>query len=142
MGRQVCSVLLGSFGCSLEVVGFDRVRWAYSGAPRGSSVSFRFFGFIQAHPVGRWVHSSSLHSGGRTLVVVRFSWVYLGAPRVLTGSFGFVGFIRAFPVVVGCIRVRCVHLGAHWWSLGTFWRALGVVGFIRIGSVRSGAPWV
>ena len=56
--------------------------------------------------------------------VILVRWIYSGAPCGSSGSFGFVGYIRPRP------GGRRIHSG----SLGSFVRALGVVGFILIHS--------
>ena len=105
-----------------------------------SSVSF---GLIWSHPgvVGfilvRSVHScapwGSLDSLGcalRVVVFIRFCCVHLGDDWGWSCSFWYVGFVRAHP------EGRRVHLG----SLGSIERVLGVVRFIMVRCVRSGAP--
>ena len=87
-----------------------------------SSGLFRDVGFIRAHPCGRPVHSGSLSSFRRTLVVVvfiRVRWVRWRAPWGLSGSFGFVRFIRARP------WGHSVDSGVPSESLGSF-------GFVRL----------
>ena len=156
-GRRFHSCSLGSFGHAL--------------------VSTCSFGFVRALHGGRRVHSGSLGSSMRALGVVGFvgfirarqgcrlvnygaPWdcrVHSGAPLLSSSSFGFVGFIRSRPggrpahlvslgsfkralVVVGFIRVHWDHSGEPLRSLGLF----GVVGFIRAHTntrwVHSGAP--
>ena len=69
---------LGYLRRAMYVIGFIRVHVA---APWGSSGSF---GFIQARPVCRRVHSGSLGSLWRVLGVVGFiqlRWVYCSASR-------------------------------------------------------------
>ena len=110
-GRALGFVVF-TFRCTLGVIGFTQVhiggRRVNSGAPWWSSSSFGFFRFVRAHP-GR----SSSDSFG----MVGFLRARLG------GLFWFVGF--AF---VWFIWVCWVHSGMLWWSLGPFWRMLGVVG--------------
>ena len=106
-----------------------------------SSVSFRIVALIWAHPgdVGfisvRSAHScapwGSLGSFGCALRVVGFIGFHLGEARGWSCSFWCVGFVRAHP------GGRRVHFG----SLCSFERVLGVVRFIRVRCVRSGAPW-
>ena len=60
------SVSLSSFG---HFVGFIRVRLVHSGSPWRS---LGFVGFFGARPYGGCVHSRSLGSFGRALVVVVF----------------------------------------------------------------------
>ena len=107
-----------------ECPGGDGVR---SCAPLRSSGSF----MLIAYPGGRRVHSGSLGSFVRALVVggfIRVRCVRSGAPWVSSSSFGF---IRGLP------GGRRVHSG----SLGSFRRGLGVVGFINVRWVHSGAHW-
>ena len=119
------------------------------GAPWGSSGSFGFVGFILVRHGGGWVHSGSLGSFSRALVVVRFirvRCIYSGARCGSSCSFRFVAFSLAHGRVnsssfwhilgvVGFIRLTCVHSGVTWihsCSLSSYGRALVVVGFSRI----------
>ena len=105
------------------------------GTPLKSSGLVGFVGFIGARP------GVSLGSFGRALGVVgfilarvrfiRIRVAHLGTPLRLSGLVGFVEFIGARPGV----------------SLGSFGRALGVVGFISaraLGFIRArhGCRWV
>ena len=117
--------------CSLGLVGFIRDgpygRRVHFGSLCSFGCALGIVGFIRAHNCGRRVHSGSLSSFRRVLGVdgfIRVRWFHCGAPCGSTGSFGFVGFIR----------VKC------WWSLGSFLRALGVVGFVI--RTRPGGPCV
>ena len=110
------------------------------GSLRGLSGSFAaFVGFIRAGPGGRRVHSGSLGSFGPALAVLgvimvrqarpwrgRVHWERPVGRRVhlsfFEHAFGVVGSLRSLP------GDRGVHSG---W-LGTFGRALGVVGFIQV----------
>ena len=150
---------------SLVFVGFIRAspggRRVHSGSlgSFGWSGSFGFVGFIRSRPVGflracprgrlvisvRWVHPSAVwgclvHSGAPwgSSGSTAFVWfirvgrrIHSGVPRWSSGSFRLVGLVRALP---GCRRVLSC-------SLGSLRRALGVVGFIRVGWVHSGAQW-
>ena len=160
------SALLGSsdsFGFFTYIRVRAGGRWVHSGTPSGS------FGFIPTRPGGRRVHSGSLCSFGRTLVVApcvslgsfdctqgvaRYilarpagRWVHSGAIWVSSVS---LGFIRARPwcrrvhfCLGGFLQARpgCRSAGVHLGSLGSFGCALGVVGFIHVRWVNSGAPW-
>ena len=145
---------LGSFGRGLGVVVFILVRWVLSGAHWCRRVHVCIVVLIWAHPGGRWGHSVSFMC---TMGVIQVCWVHSVPLCGSSGSFRFVRFIRALP--------WCGPL--HSGSLGSFWRALGVDGFIlarpgvcrfipvrwvhldaplveiiRIHLIRAGAPWV
>ena len=148
------------FGCAVGVVGFllapigcGRVCCVHSGAPRGIAGSF---GFIREHNGHSRVHSCSLRSFNRALLVVRF--IHSGARRphfnsgARRGSFVFFVFIRVHPrgrrvhlgsfgyalLVVEFIPVRWVHSCASFeslgssGSLGSFMSGQEVVGFICV----------
>ena len=123
-------VRLIHFGSALNVVGFLRVRLVHSSLTWGSLGSF---GFILSRPGDCWVHS--------------------GAPCETLCSFAFAWFIRADAGcrlahsvepcdLFGFVRTRPWGLSVHFRSFGAIGRALGVVGFIRVGLVHSGAPSV
>ena len=117
--------VVGFIRPAIVVVGFIRVVWVHSCAPRWSLGSFgRAFGsfgcavvcLIPARPGGYPGHSFSLGSLGRALGVDGFilvRCVHLGA-----------------LVVVWFIRFRWVHSGVSWVSLRSFGCALGAVAFI------------
>ena len=137
------SVSLCSFGCALGVNWFSQGRWVRWGVPCESLGSYgvvRFALGVIWFILDIWVHSRSLGSLGCNLWGVRFRWVHRGvvgvwvhwgAPWVSSGSLGFVRFIAVRPAG------RRIHAG----SLGSLWRTLGVVVYIRVGWVHWGAPW-
>ena len=149
----------GSFGRTLEFVGFIRVCCVHAGAPWGSLGSFVFVRFIQARNWRRRVHSGLFGLFGRALVVFGLIQVLLvrsGTPYGSSSLFGFIGLIRAYPGgrrfqsfflvafgrakdVVVFIRVRRRGCLVYLDSLDSFWCTLGVVGFIRVGWVCSRA---
>ena len=142
------------------LVGFGLIR-VHSGTPSGSSASFGVVEFILerrlAHS-GTWRRQCSLGSFGHALVVFRLIPFHSGVPwdslcsfalalgrriHLLTlwvfFRFHFVlsgSFWRAMGVVPFVRWRNCVHSG----SFGSFGHLLGVVGFIRFLSVPSGAP--
>ena len=108
---------LGSFGRAVGVVLFILACSWGRRFDSGSLRSLRYVGFIRAWLAGGGVHFSSLGSFEGVLVVVEIrTWVF--------------GFILARRVVIGFVwtlsRDRWFHSGL----LGSFVRALGVVGFI------------
>ena len=162
--------------------GYVRDRWVHWGAHWECSGSFGVAGFIRFLPGGRRVRlgslgsfwrsrSGSLGSLGRTLAVVGFvwdRWVHFGAPvrgrwvhwgahRVRSGSLG------SLWCVLRDRRLRLVHWGEPWESLGSFGvalvirvrpcrrvrsaplglleSALEVVGFVRDRRIHWGAHW-
>ena len=82
-GRRVHSGSMGSFGCSLGVVGSIQLPRVYSG-------TLRLVRFPQVRPGCRRVHTRLLSSFACSLVFIRFRWVHLGAPCVSSGSFGVI----------------------------------------------------
>ena len=129
------------------VVGFFVVRCVHSGAPWGSSSSFGFVEFILERSGGGrmnsgtpWVSLGTFwRSWGRRTIRARpvGHQVHLYTPLVSSGSFrramGVVEFIVARALgVVGLIRVRWVHSGAPWVSLGCACLGLsGSFGFVE-----------
>ena len=83
---------LGSLRCTLGVAGFIRFRSVHSGVPS-------VVGFTLVHKEGLLAFLGSLGS--------------LGCALGSLGSSGFVAFTRVRS------GGRWVHLGAHWWLLGT-----------------------
>ena len=89
------------------------------------SGSFGFIGFVRALDGGRqilgliWVYSVSLRYAIGVTIFIR---VYSGASWAWSRSFVLVGFFSALP------WVRWDQSG----SLGSFWPAMGVGGFIRV----------
>ena len=140
-GRQAHSLLLGTLGCTVCVVGFIRGRCLHSHTPLGSLGSFAVVVFIRVRPGGHQIHWRVLGLFRCTLGVVGSlgvvgfiggDLVHSSVPCSLSGSFGVVVFIGMPP---WCRRVHSV-------SLGSFGCALGVVGLIWRHWVHSGAPWV
>ena len=107
-------------------------------APRGSSDSFGFVLLKRPRPGGRRVYSGSFVSSGRAPGAFKFIRAHPGGHRYF---FGFVSFIleltggrwvhscsfRCAPGVVGFIWVRLLHSGALLGSLCSF----GLVCFIQ-----------
>ena len=172
-GRALCVilVLLRTFGRSLWVIVFIRVRWVYLGAPWVSSCTYGYLWFIRALPgVVVYIRVLWVHSGatGRSFGFVGFVPARPGGRRVYSRSLGsfrlalrvvgfirFVGFSRARREchlvsldvlgralgVLGFIRARRGGGRVHSGRLDSFWRAMGVVGFIWVRWVHSGTPW-
>ena len=144
--RWVHSCLFGSFGRPPMFVGFIRVCFVHSGAPRWSSGLFGFVWFIRACIGGRRVHWGALQTS--SCLFGGAPWLHsrsiVRAHRQSSCSLVFVQFIRARP------WSRLVHSG--WF--GSFQRAPGdvvficcidsfgcapvVVGFFRVRLVHSG----
>ena len=135
----------GSYGRTLEVVGFDWVLLLRPGTPWGSLYSSGFVCFL-------WVCTG-------IATVVR-GLVRKGEPLGSQGSFRFVWFARVRPggrwgssgssclfgftlMVNGFLLVRLDCSGAPWWSLGSFSFVRvrpRVDGFIWVRLFRLGAP--
>ena len=85
-GQWLDSASLRSFGCTLGVVGFIRVRWVHSCALWGSLVSFMVVGLFSVRTGGRWVCYGAHQGSWGSFRVVGLPW----------GSFGFIrgGLVR------------------------------------------------
>ena len=118
-GRRVLPGSLGSFGCTLVVVGFIRGCLVHSGPPcaflSSSGTGAFFLGcalgivrFIRGHSAAYWGSSGSSCVAG-------FIEVRPGDRRVYPGS---LGLLRCVLTVVGLIWGRLVHWSAYWGSSG------------------------